>query len=121
MKRKIKLTATALCVTMLSTLTVTPIMAAKDEDYIDAFGRSWKRVEGGTYYAEETADRTFINRISTYPCPSNNGGKHDLQFHKQAPDCEHGDSNYYVCTLCGEREIISDFPALGHKYESRIS
>ena len=88
---------------------------------IDAFGRSYARVVGGTYYAEQYQKNIFTGRIQSYNCPENPGGKHQLTYHKQEPTCEEGDSNYYVCTLCGEKEIYLDFPALGHAYTDRIT
>lgn len=90
-------------------------------DMIDAYGRSYKRVVGGTYYAEQTGENTYIERIRQYICPSNNGGKHQLEYHKQAPTCAKNDYNYYYCTLCGETELIADHPALGHDYKGEIT
>ena len=90
-------------------------------DCIDSFGRSYARVVGGTYYAEQTAKNILTGRIQSYNCPENPGRKHHLTYHKENPTCEEGDSNYYVCTLCGEKEIQLDFPALGHEYTDRIT
>lgn len=90
-------------------------------DCIDAFGRSYKRVVGGTYYAEQYVKNQFRPRIRSYNCPKNNGGQHVLKYHVENPTCEEGDSNYYRCELCGETELILDFPALGHEYTSKIT
>lgn len=88
---------------------------------IDAFGRSYARVVGGTYYAEEYRENTFRGRIQSYNCPENPGSRHQLQYHKENPTCEEGDANYYYCTLCGEKEVYLDFPALGHEYTDQIT
>ena len=92
-----------------------------DDEWIDDYGRSFKRVVGGTYYAEQIGSNNYIQRISSYECPNNNGGKHQLEYHKQAPTCERSDFNYYRCTLCGETELIADHPALGHDYQGKIT
>lgn len=83
--------------------------------------RSTKRVVGGTYFAEQEGNGVYIHHIHNYTCPKNNGGKHQLQYHKQNPTCEAADYNYYRCTLCGETELIKEYPALGHDYVSKIT
>ena len=45
---------------------------------LDAFGRCYERIPGGTYYAEKTQDHVYTSRISTYPCANSTDGKHDL-------------------------------------------
>lgn len=86
--------------------------------YIDAYGRSYKRIPGGTYYAEQTGPNTYTERIQMYDCP--NGGKHALQYHCAIPTCTKGDYNYYFCTSCGEKELIREYEAAGHAYEDGV-
>lgn len=83
--------------------------------------RDFTRVEGGTYFSERTGESTYRERIHTYICPENNGGKHILEYHKEAPTCTEGDYNAYYCVLCGERELNVEFPALGHAYTDTVT
>lgn len=88
---------------------------------VDAYGRDYTRVEGGTYFAEQTGENTYMERIFTYTCPANHGGKHLLEYHNQAPTCTESDYNANVCVLCGERELYVEFPALGHDYAAEVT
>lgn len=99
---------------LLSGMPGTPAAAAQRQ--VDAYGRDFTRVEGGTYFSERTGESTYRERIHTYICPENNGGKHILEYHKEAPTCTEKDYNAYYCVLCGERELNVEFPALGHAY-----
>lgn len=95
--------------------------AAAVQKQVDAYGRDFTRVEGGTYFSERTGESTYRERIHTYVCPENNGGKHILEYHKEAPTCTEGDYNAYYCVLCGERELNVEFPALGHAYTDTVT
>ena len=68
---------------LLSGMLGTPAAAAQRQ--VDAYGRDFTRVEGGTYFSERTGESTYRERIHTYICPENNGGKHILEYHKEAP------------------------------------
>lgn len=104
---------------LLSGMLGTPAAAAQRQ--VDAYGRDFTRVEGGTYFSERTGESTYRERIHTYICPENNGGKHILEYHKEAPTCTEGDYNAYYCVLCGERELNVEFPALGHAYTDTVT
>lgn len=104
---------------LLSGMLGTPAAAAQRQ--VDAYGRDFTRVEGGTYFSERTGESTYRERIHTYICPENNGGKHILEYHKEAPTCTEKDYNAYYCVLCGERELNVEFPALGHAYTDTVT
>ena len=104
---------------LLSGMLGTPAAAAQRQ--VDAYGRDFTRVEGGTYFSERTGESTYRERIHTYICPENNGGKHILEYHKEAPTCTEKDYNAYCCVLCGERELNVEFPALGHAYTDTVT
>ena len=86
--------------------------------YIDAYGRSYKRIPGGTYYAEQTGPNTYTERIQMYDCLG--GGEHALQYHCAIPTCTKGDYNYNYCTSCGEKELIREYKAAGHAYKNGV-
>ena len=88
-------------------------------DYIDAYGRNFQRVVGGTYYAEQLSDGVFQGRIATYQCPK--GGLHQVSYHMPQPTCAGPYYDYDYCTVCGEREIFNEFPPVDHTYVSRVT
>lgn len=82
----------------------------------DDYGRSYGRVDGGTYFAEQTGEHVCQPRIGTYPCSANNGKPHQLADHTADPSCTLSDYWYKYCTLCGEIELQFNHPALGHEW-----
>ena len=88
-------------------------------DHIDAYGRNFQRVVGGTYYAEQLSDGVFQGRIATYQCPK--GGLHQVSYHMPQPTCAGPYYDYNYCTVCGEREIFHEFPPVDHTYVGRVT
>ena len=56
----------AMTLTLTSGMFFVPVGAAGT---VDAFGRSFARVPGGTYYAEQTAPQVYKSHIENYECP----------------------------------------------------
>ena len=88
--------------------------------YIDAYGRNFQRVVGGTYYAEQVGDGVFQSRIATYQCPKGDG-LHQIDYHMPQPTCEGPYYDYNYCTVCGERELLHEFPPVDHTYVGRVT
>lgn len=77
---------------------------------------STARIPGGTYLGERQGENVFIERIWSYECPDNPGQKHSIKFHKAEPTCTESDYICNYCTVCGEKELYVEMPALGHDY-----
>lgn len=86
----------------------------------DDYNRSYGRIIGGTYYAQQTSDTRFEIKIRNYTCPST-GKTHRLEYHEAEPTCELADYNYYTCVSCGETELLAKAEATGHKYTVSVT
>lgn len=108
-----------------SSSTVSDTDSQTDGDMVDVLGHSYKRIPGGTYFARASistgGNQQFTPRIGLYDCPAASGQKHTLSYHKAVAACEDSDFSYQYCTVCGEKELSYEAPALGHDYKSLIT
>lgn len=107
-----------LTLTLMSGMLLVPAGAAGK---IDAFGRSYARVPGGTYYAEQTAPQVYTSHIENYECPQRPGQKHVLEYQNVAATCDQDGIMARVCQVCGETEIMKESETLGHDYQSKVT
>ncbi len=87
---------------------------------LDAYGHSYGRIKRGTYFAKQTGENTWEEKIRSYICPIT-GYTHNVAWHAANPTCTQSDYSYYYCTICGEKELEDYKAAPGHSFISRVT
>ncbi len=83
-----------------------------------ATGHKYRKTvaDGITTYTCTVCGDTYTEKTETPKCTY-----HSWKYETTQPTCTEEGSYSRVCTKCGEREVISTYNALGHKYEEKVT